>query len=332
MIDGDSVINVQHVFRFHMSLLKDLNCIEHVSGEVASRKGYPESLQQVSSNRSKARTVTVPYWRCRLCPDNSWMTTHHAFSTAQTSNFKAFRKHIWRSHGVRILIRNRDACKRAQRKHNNSGQMRLSFAESETLEDQIANKTIRCIVDNSLALSLVQSESFRELVMVGIPPVDGKSTPRPHPLPTLRAVRRNLAASFGVILKKLREQMASVEGFSLSLDGWRSGRKNIQSLHVYCLSKDGNAQAAQLVAMLPIRGSHTAKHVAEVIRMGMNRAGLNGAAPSPGGSPPKLLALTTDGASNMSATADILKVPWIHCCAHTLNLAVQVSDFRPQLL
>lgn len=157
---------------------------------------------------------------------------------------------------------------------------------------------------------------------------DAKAKPERHPLQTRRAVLRNLAVAFALILKKLRARFAGVDGVSISLDGWRSGRNNLQSLHVYCVDPHGRVQPPQLIAMLPVLGSHTADKVGEVVMQGLGRVGLSVGSEADS-SRPRLVAITADGASNMSATAQLLKVPFVHCCVHALNLVTQV---RKQIL
>lgn len=316
--------------------LKDIGnaVMQEVDDSTAMRLGLPATVDKVDSARAAVPVVQVPYHRCLLCGD-AWITTKNAFFETKTSNFTAFRVHFWQQHGVAIMLKSTNACVRAQRRaFPDARQTQLTLFAPPTQQENLANTALRCIVENSLPISIVENEAWREMVMAAATAQtkDGKKVTPKHPLQTPRMVRRNLATAFGMILKRLKERLASVKGYSLSLDGWRSGRKNIQSLHVYALDSQGNPQAPQLIAMLPIRGSHTASHVADVIRMGLRRAGLDA---GPGGPEadvdpltrpaPKLLALTSDGASNMSATAAQLNVPWIHCCAHALNLAVQVS-------
>ena len=78
----------------------------------------------------------------------------------------------------------------------------------------------------------------------------------------------------------------------------------------------------RLVALSEVKGSHDGKKLADVILQGLERLWQVGNFAAH--ERPRLVALVSDGAANMIATAAQLKVPHIHCAAHVLNLCLQV--------
>lgn len=321
-----------------MTALKQTGSAALIENEAdAIRRHAPTEPKVMMGNGSK--DIDFPYYRCTQCED--CCGTEHATSALASQQHKAFRQHIWSTHGLAILTKYTEIFENRQKlelKKRNVmlGQTQLGFApQAVNRMEEVSNTTLGMVICCNLPFAIVENRLWRRMGLAGLPGHPGGSKlsrtngrpdrPASHPLQTRRALLRNLAVAFALILKKLKANLANVDGFSISLDGWRSGRKNLQSLHLYCVDNEGRVQPPQLIGMLPIIGSHTADKVSETVLFGLGRLGL--ISDDGPGNRPRMVALTADGASNMGATSATLAVPFVHCCAHALNLVTQVRNW-----
>jgi hypothetical protein len=124
--------------------------------------------------------------------------------------------------------------------------------------------------------------------------------------------------------KEIRERIATVRYYSVSLDGWTStaGRQYL-TVTFHGISKEWRLEAFEMDLLVAVTESETGEYIAREVRDILTHWGLEERC---------LLAATTDsGANAKNAVVSRLKVPWIFCLGHALNLAVRAGLALPEV-
>lgn len=219
----------------------------------------------------------------------------------------------------------------------------MAVSSKPSKEEMLSNLVVEYVITDAQPLTVVENKRFRKLIAGA---AECKETELP--IRSVETLKTTMALVFAWGLGQIKAKLQKASAIAISLDGWRTPRaKHVQSLHIYYdaqhdekenkLKKTGTSslevadphpairprRAPQMVlaGMLPIVSSHSASNIAEVVRMGLNRIGVD----THSNDGPTLLSLTADGASNCIAAATELGIPHMHCAAHLCNLIVTVS-------
>ncbi|AVK77112.1 hAT family C-terminal dimerization region domain containing protein [Pandoravirus macleodensis] len=119
------------------------------------------------------------------------------------------------------------------------------------------------------------------------------------------------------MVEAMRRKIRSIDHYSLTLDSWTSpaGRPYVGiTLHGATPSFE---LESFMLGLVPVKASETAKFIAHVVEEVIQEWGIDRS---------KIMAITSDGAKNMSAAVrSHLKVEWVYCLAHVINLCVRLT-------
>ena len=173
----------------------------------------------------------------------------------------------------------------------------------------------RIVVNNCLALRTTAGDEFTALV---------KYLRRGYHPPGKDRLRNIMGVKMRTrMVEVMRKKMKTIEHYSATLDSWTSpaGRPYITvTLH-------GATAAFELesfmLSLVPVKASETAALIAYVVEETINEWGIDRS---------KIVGLTSDGAKNMSsAITTHLRVEWIYCLAHVINLCVKLALGLPEV-
>lgn len=167
----------------------------------------------------------------------------------------------------------------------------------------------RFVVNNCLALQTTASSDFAALVGY---------LHRGYKPPGKDRLRNILAMKTRArMVEVMRKKMKTIEHFSATLDSWTS-----PACRPYITVTLHGATAAFkiesfMLGLVPVKASETAALIAQVVEDEINEWGIDRS---------KVVGLTSDGARNMSsAITTHLRVEWIYCLAHVINLCVRLA-------
>lgn len=142
-----------------------------------------------------------------------------------------------------------------------------------------------------------------------------------YKLPSRKCVKAMVEERYQKNKKKAAEDLKKATAVSLTADMWTS--RNMDAyLGVTChYLSDSLDLSTVLLGVQYFPTTHTAAHIAEAASGLMTEWGITN----------KVCAMVTDGARNIVASVNQLKIPHIHCFAHLLNLVVKKNLFLKHL-
>ena len=173
---------------------------------------------------------------------------------------------------------------------------------------------VRSFISGAIPFRFIDNPDFKAFIHILCPNYDlcSRQTLRARYLP-------ELATQLEAVMRK---KMASIQHFSFTLDSWTSlGNQQFLAITAHGITEAWHLESF-LLAMIHIDESETGKYIAQQVRLTMQRWGIAETA---------ITALTTDSAANIKkAVIKHLHLPWVHCVAHGLNLAI-INGILPSL-
>ncbi|MGL5596557.1 MAG: hypothetical protein ACRDDA_00215, partial [Aeromonas sp.] len=169
------------------------------------------------------------------------------------------------------------------------------------------------VVKDTQPFSVVEDEGFRALVSLLDPT---------YILPTRKALKAMVAKKHIELKEKAQAEVRKVAVVSLTSDMWTSINTDAyMAVTCHYVTSEWKLSSILLgVAKFP--KTHTAAHIAEAKATLMREWSISG----------KVSCMVTDGAANMVACVETLKIRHAHCFAHGLNLVVKKAiDSAPEL-
>jgi BED zinc finger len=180
----------------------------------------------------------------------------------------------------------------------------ITTARSEKVTDLI----VRMIAKDTLAISFVEGEGFREL-MAYVEPA--------YQVPCAKTVKRRLKNLHDAAKNKVREFLEQTPTVALTTDCWTSGAtENYIALTAHYICQKSFTMASWVLTTQEFEGRHTGVNIREKLQEIMCDWGVQD----------KTTIMVHDNASNMNL-ASSLSDKWnpLGCSAHHLNLAVSHS-------
>jgi hypothetical protein len=210
-------------------------------------------------------------------------------STKATSNL---RRHVNSVHSrtlkdfesVQLLAPGGSRKRRGEELQVPANQLKIEgFAKSGTTstfvsQDQVNKKVVNFILKEAMPFTLVKSESFKELVLLGLP---GKKV---ISYPTLMS---RISEEYELWRKELKEELSNVDCAAITCDCWTVGSCSYLGMTCHWLSDDLSRKSVAL-ACRRIVGSHTFDVLAEKIESIQKEFGIHN----------KTVGATTDSGSN----------------------------------
>lgn len=145
--------------------------------------------------------------------------------------------------------------------------------------------------------------------------------PRYH-LPSRRVIMRTLLpAKYDACAETLLSLLETVESCSLTTDFWTS-KATESYITVTCHFVDNWELKSCVLSTYQVTGSHTAEKIASELKLVAEKWKIVG----------KITCVVTDNASNMTAALRLAQLKSVPCFAHTLNLIVQASINKDDIL
>lgn len=119
------------------------------------------------------------------------------------------------------------------------------------------------------------------------------------------------------MVEAMRRKIRTIDHYSITLDSWTSpaGRQYI-GVTLHGATPTFELESFML-GLVPVKASETAKFIAHVVEEVIQEWGIDRS---------KIVAITSDGAKNMSAAVrSHLKIEWVYCLAHVINLCVRLA-------
>jgi len=173
----------------------------------------------------------------------------------------------------------------------------------------------RFVVNNCLSLRTTTSSDFTALVGY---------LRRGYKPPGKDRLRDTMAIKMRTrMVEVMRGKMKTIDHYSATLDSWTS-----PACRPYITVTLHGATAAFkmesfMLGLVPVKASETAALIAQVVEDEIHEWGIDRS---------KIIGLTSDGARNMSsAITTHLRIEWIYCLAHVINLCVRLALRLPNV-
>ena len=190
-------------------------------------------------------------------------------------------------------------------------QLLLNFDEAEA--DMLV---CRLIVNNGLALRIVEDEDLKKLLSYLRPGYRGPSR--------YKLVEHLLPQMCKEMNAVIRSKLATMDCYAISIDGWESATSH-KYVAVTChgINRDTWKLESFLLRVGHVTGSETGEFIAELVAEVLRDWGIP---------MERVVSNTTDGASNMGLGARILERPWVYCTTHAVNRSIDVClEHSPEL-
>jgi hypothetical protein len=263
--------------------------------EVISGNGdEPPNEQEAVSERLRRRKKVSPVWEHYSAVNGARVCNHCQREFSMTTSTSSLQYHIKKDH----------------KEHGTDDGSRRPFSAKRA--DILVGKFI---VGDCLALRIGDSKYLRELLAYLKPGY------RP---PAKARLRRMLNLE---LRARVREAMLvkikAIGHFSSTLDSWTSG-----AMRAYLtVTLHGASPSFELESfvldVMTVKSRETAQYIASAVEDVIHEWGIDRS---------KIVALTSDGANNMSCAVNShLKMTWIYCLAHVINLCVRLSISIPAI-
>ncbi|XP_055522567.1 E3 SUMO-protein ligase ZBED1-like [Wyeomyia smithii] len=178
---------------------------------------------------------------------------------------------------------------------------RLPVQKSRTIDVQL----LKMICKEYHPFSLVEDKEFVRFVELLNPSFT---------LPSRKTLSHSLLpAVHKELFEKVKSELIDRQAICLTSDGWTSvTNSGFYALTAHFIDKNGEMKS-YLLECSEFTFKHTAENIAEWISNVLRKFEIEY----------KITAIVTDNATNMRATANILKIRHVRCFAHSLNLVVQ---------
>uniref|UniRef100_A0A914D9T5 BED-type domain-containing protein n=1 Tax=Acrobeloides nanus TaxID=290746 RepID=A0A914D9T5_9BILA len=184
-------------------------------------------------------------------------------------------------------------------------QAAFGVSNRQEQDNKFKNLILEFIIDNNLPISIVESETFKNLVRFNSP--DIKIPSRQEITYTLIPKRANS------VKKNITESLAN-QKIALTTDTFSNKSNSLICVTSSWLTRDFQLKN-RVIAIEPLLEHHTGVNISERIQKILTEfnVDLN-----------DIVLMTRDGASNMEVACRKLNIPSLHCLCHILHLVVKM--------